>query len=234
MTRRTSAASLVVGERAGRRQRRDFGSVRMSERDARLLLLIGEQYAVTVDQLARLIGRTYRTARWLRDRWQDAGWVASRQLVAGGPSYVWLTREGTRVAQSPYRTWEPNPGMAAHIEAVTEIRLLLEQQLGLGEWQSERTLAKTYGPRSELRLHLPDAVIVRGQERVAIEVELTLKSRARLDELVRDLGERYQQVWYFAAARLVPTLTEIASLARWQNVQVHHHPPLLHELRLAA
>ena len=114
MTRRTSAASLVVGERAGRRQRRDFGSVRMSERDARLLLLIGEQYAVTVDQLARLIGRTYRTARWLRDRWQNAGWVASRQLIAGGPSYVWLTREGTRVAQSPHRTWEPNPGMAEY------------------------------------------------------------------------------------------------------------------------
>ena len=217
MTRRTSAASLVVGERAGRRQRRDFGSVRMSERDARLLLLIGEQYAVTVDQLARLIGRTYRTARWLRDRWQNAGWVASRQLIAGGPSYVWLTREGTRVAQSPHRTWEPNPGMAAHIEAVTEIRLLLEEQLGLGEWQSERTLAKTYGPRSEL------------QARKAEKAR-----RARLDELVRDLGERYQQVWYFAAARLVPTLTEVASLARWQNVQVHHHPPLLHELRLAA
>ena len=77
-------------------------------------------------------------------------------------------------------------------------------------------------------------MLVRGQQRVAIEVELTLKSRARLDELVRDLCERYQQVWYFAAARLVPTLTEVASLARWQNVQVHHYPPLLHELRLAA
>lgn len=234
MTRTTSGASLLADERAGRRRRCDFGSVRMSDRDARLLFLIGEQYAVTVEQLARLIGRTFRTARWLRDRWQNAGWVASRQLVAGGPSYIWLTREGSRIAQSPHRAWQPNPGLAAHIEAVTEIRLLLERQLALGEWQSERTLAKTYGPRSELRLHLPDAVLVRDQERVAIEVELTLKSRARLDELVRELGERYQQVWYFAAARLVPTLSEIASLARWQNVQIHHHPPLLHELRLAA
>jgi len=234
MARSTSAARMLAGERAGRRRRRDFGSVRMSERDARLLLLIGEQYAVTVDQLARLIGRTYRTARWLRDRWQNAGWVASRQLIAGGPSFVWLTREGSRVAQSPYRTWEPNPGMASHIEAVTGIRLLLERELDSGEWQSERMLAKTCGPRSELRVHLPDALLVRGQERVAIEVELSLKSRARLDELVRDLGERYEQVWYFAAARLVPTLTEVASLARWQNVQVYHHPPLLHELRLAA
>src|SRR5581483_9723854 len=89
--RKVSAGSLSVGQRVGgRRRRSDLGSVRISERDAWLLLLIAEQYAVTVDQLARLIGRTYRTARWLRDRWQKAGWVESRQLAAGGPSFVWL------------------------------------------------------------------------------------------------------------------------------------------------
>ncbi len=225
-----SAGTVLAGGRAGRRRRSDFGSVRISERDAELLLLVAEQYAITVDQLAQLIGRTHRTARWLRDRWQKAGWVASRQLAAGGPSFIWLSREGGRVARSPYRTWEPNPGLAAHIEAVTEVRLLLERQLRLGEWQSERALTKTYGPRSQVRLHLPDAVLVGEQGQVAIEVELSLKSRARLEAIVRDLGERYQQVWYFAESRLVPALTEIAAAARWQNVRVHHHPPLLREL----
>lgn len=223
----------LLEERSGRRRRSDFGSVRLSGRDAQLLLLVGEQYAITVEQLASLIGRTHRTARWLRDRWQRAGWVASRQLEAGGPSFIWLTRQGIRVAQSPYRSWEPNPGLAAHIQAVTEMRLLLERQLRLGEWQSERALAKTYGPRSQTRLHLPDAVLVTEQGKAAIEVELSLKSRARLETIVADLGERYQQVWYFAAPRLVPTLTEIAESARWQNVRVHHSPPLLHELPAA-
>ncbi len=228
-----SGGKLLLEERSDRRRRSDFGSVRLSGRDAQLLLLVGEQYAITVEQLASLIGRTHRTARWLRDRWQKAGWVASRQLEAGGPSYIWLTRQGTRVALSPYRTWEPNPALAAHIEAVTETRLLLERRLWLGEWQSERTLAKTYGRRSQVRLHLPDAVLVTGEGQVAVEVELSLKSRARLETIVADLGERYQQVWYFAAARLVATLTEIAESARWQNVHVHHYPPLLHELHAA-
>ena len=230
-----SAGSLSVRKQVGTRRRRsDFGSVRISERDARLLLLIAEQYAVTVQQLAQMIGRTFRTARWLRDRWQRAGWVESRQLAAGGPSFLWLTREGGRVAQSPYRMWQPNPGLARHVEAVTEMRLLLERRLQLGEWQSERMLAKMYGPRSQVRLHLPDAVLVSEETRVAIEVELTLKSRARLEEIVRDLSERYQHVWYFADAHVVPTLRELAAAARWQNVRVHHYPPLVSELHTAA
>ena len=66
--------------------------------------------------------------------------------------------------------------------------------------------------------------------RIAIEVELTLKSRARLDAIVRDLGETYPQVWYFAAPKLIPTLEEIATVARWQNITVHRYPPLAVEL----
>ena len=95
-----SAGSLSVGKEVDRqaqaerlRQRAYVGAGRGAA------LLIGEQYAITVDQLARLIGRTHRTARWLRDRWRKAGWVESRQLAAGGPSFLWLTRQGTRIAQ---------------------------------------------------------------------------------------------------------------------------------------
>lgn len=227
-------SGLLLGKTAGRRRRSDFGSVRISERDKQLLLLIGEQYAITITQLARLIGRTERTARWLRDRWRKARWVESRQLEAGGPAFIWLTDRGSRAIGSPYRRWEPKPALAAHIAAVTDTRLLLEQQLRLGDWECERALAKSYGWRSDTRLHLPDGVLATGEGRIAIEVELSLKSRARLETIVDDLAERYERVWYFAASRLVPTLRELAAAARWQNVHVHHQPPLLDELRLAA
>ena len=214
---------------SGRRARRDRGSYQVSERDVELLALIGEQYAVTLDQLAVLIGRTHRTARGLRDRWCNAGWTQSAKLAVGLPPFVWLTGRGSRVALSPFRTWEANPGLASHIEAVTNVRLLLERELRLGGWECERTLAQDFHSRSEARSHLPDAVLVTPR-RTAIEVELSLKSRARLDAIVRELGERYEQVWYFAVPRLVPTLQEVASIARWQNVTVHRYPPHAGEL----
>lgn len=212
-----------------REKRADCGSVRFSGRDGELLRVVGEQYAISVEQLARLIGRTHRTGRWLRDRWLRAGWIESGPLTRDGSSFLWLTGKGIRVAQSPYRTWRPNVGMIEHIEAVTEVRLLLEE-LRLGRWLCERWLASVSRSRSETRPHLPDGLLETGDESIAIEVELTLKSRARLTEIVRDLSERYPQVWYFAEPQLVSTLTEIAAGTRWRNVRVHNFPPLRHEL----
>jgi hypothetical protein len=214
-----------VEVRTLRTQRADAGSVRLSERDERLLRLIGEQYAITVDQLARLIGRTPRTGRWLRDRWRLAGWVESRQLTAAGPSFLWLTRAGTRVAGSPFRTWRANAALASHIEAVTGVRLLLEPQLRPGEWVCERALAKSLCFGSPVRAHLPDAVIAAGDGRIAVEVELTLKSRARLEALLLELGRDYDRVCYFAAPSLVPRLRELAETLPWQNIAVHPYPP---------
>ena len=210
---------------SGRRRRRDLGSVRFSERDGELLGVVGEQYSVTVEQLAFLIGRSFRTGRWLRDRWLGAGWVESRQLVVCGPSFLWLTAEGVRVACSPYRRWRPNPALAVHIEAVTDVRLLLERLLGLGEWECERSLAKTAWSRSEQRQHLPDAVLDTGRGRIAVEVELTLKSRARLDLIVAELAQRYSQVWYFAAPGVAGALTRITAETKWLNVSVLSFPP---------
>ena len=217
-------APFARNEQRGRRRRRDQGTYRISDRDIELLGLIAEQYAVTLEQLARLIGRSYRTARGLRDRWFNAGWTHSAKLAVNLPPFVWLTRQGSRLLGSPYRTWDPNPGLATHIEAVTNVRVLLERELRFGQWECERSLAQTRPSRSDSRPHLPDAVLA-GDERIAVEVELTLKSRARLGTIVEQLSWDYDSVWYFAPERLRAALFEFAATAPYANVTVHRYPP---------
>jgi hypothetical protein len=219
-----SAETFARDKKSVRRARRDRGSYQVSQRDVELLGLIAEQYAVTLEQLARLISRSYRTARGLRDRWCNAGWTQSAKLAVHLPPFVWLTSRGRRVADSPYRTWQPNHGLTTHIEAVTDLRLLLERELRLGTWECERSLAQTWPSRSANRPHLPDAVLVCDQ-RIAIEVELTLKSRARLGTIVEQLSADYDSVWYFAPDRLRSTLFEFAASAPYDNVTVHRYPP---------
>jgi hypothetical protein len=58
-----------------RRQRSDAGEPRCSGRDLELLQLLGEQYALSLPQLARLMGRGLHAARWLRSRWEREGWA---------------------------------------------------------------------------------------------------------------------------------------------------------------
>jgi hypothetical protein len=221
---------VVRGRQRRSRTSGDSGGVCLSERDGRLLELVGEQYAVSVGQLARLIGRTHRTGRWLRDRWSRAGWIESRPLTHAGPSFLWLTARGARVARSPYRIWRPNASMVGHIEAVTNVRFLLERELRRGDWICERSLAQNAPSRSQDRPHLPDGLLDSGGEQIAIEVELSLKSRSRLAAILEQLGQEYAQVWYFAAPRLRPALAELAAEAPWQNIAVYSYPPRPSEL----
>jgi hypothetical protein len=221
----------AAGETTARRARRsDAGSFRASERDTELLYLVGEQYALTLPQLARLIGRSPHTARALRDRWKRAGWVGSGKLAVQAPPFVWLTGRGAAVAQSAYRAWQPNHGLALHIEAVTEVRLLLEDELRLGEWECERSIARRFAEYRGLRSHLPDAILTTADGQVAIEVELALKNRARLAEIARETGGAYHRVWYFARPTLIPALQTIAGESAWQNIDVFTYPPAPGEL----
>src|SRR5205807_10542596 len=105
-----------------------------------------------------------------------------------------------------------------------ELRLLLEREVRLGTWQCERSLAQSSPSRSDGRPHLPDAVLV-NDKRIAIEVELTLKSRRRLATIVEQLSWDYDSVWYFAPERLRRTLFEFATTAPYDNVTIHRYPP---------
>jgi hypothetical protein len=141
-----------------------------------------------------------------------------------------LTR--TAGIQSPLPVWQPNHGLALHIQAITDVRILVERELRLGEWECERLVAqrltRTRGFAD--RGHLPDAVLHTSTERIAVEVELTLKSRGRLKDIVDELSLGYDQVWYFVPARLTRTLHEIAADAPYRNVSVRSYPPLAAEV----
>jgi len=176
------------------------------------------------------MGTSLGSANTLRDRWRRAGWVESRQLIVYGPSFLWLTREGANVAQSPYRVLAPNPGLAAHRAAVTDVRLLLERELGLGSWECERALAKAAWSPGKRLPHLPDGVLELASRRVAIEVELTLKGSTRLDLILDEVARRYPEVWYFASPRVAPTLARLAAESPWRNIVLHPFPACARDL----
>lgn len=212
----------IHGWSRGRRARRsDAGTVRCSARDLELLRTVGEQYAITLPQLARMMGCSLHGARWLRSRWERAGWARGRALLVGEPVFVWLTRRGQSLAGIDCAVWRPNAGMLADIAAVTDVRLhVLDRHHG-ATWVCERELHRELAAApGQRKRHRPDGLVVVDGREVAVEVELTLKRRARIEQIMAELVARYGSVTYFAAAAPRRALTAVAADIGRDRVQV--------------
>jgi hypothetical protein len=206
---------------SARATRSDAGAVRCSTRDVELLRIVGEQYAVTLPQLADLTGCSLHAAHWLRTRWERAGWARGRAMLVGEPVFVWLTRRGHGIAGIDYAVWRPHAGMLAHIAAVTDVRLDVMRRHPDGLWVSERELHREAAAgRGGRQRHRPDGLVVLDGREVAVEVELTLKRRARIEQIMTELVARYGSVTYFAAPAPRRTLTQLAAEVGRGRVQV--------------
>jgi hypothetical protein len=189
-----------------------------------LLSIVGEQYALSMPQLARLMGRTLHAARWLRSRWERAGWARGRVVLVGQPVFVWLTRRGQRIAGSEYSLWRPNPGALAHIAAVTDVRLWVAQHHPQAGWVCERELARGGRLTATGGQHRPDGLVVLDGRELPVEVELSHKRPARRERIMRELVARYGQAVYFAPDGPRQRLEETARSIGSERVQVLELP----------
>lgn len=213
----------------GMPRRSDYGQVRATDRDLYLLKWIGEQYAVRVDQLKELAevykgsGLSVPTIKWLTNRWREAGWVEKQVLLSGQPQWVWLTREGYKDAGLEYPYARPSVSRLKHIYYTNAVRLWIEKRSrGEALWTSDRSI----NPERKLegKRHFVDGEVFYEDKRIALEVELTQKSRPRLDSILRELKKDYEAVWYFASIECYTAVKNaIESVPGHQEIFVLYH-----------
>jgi hypothetical protein len=194
----------------------------ITERDVVALSWLGQQYAARSDVLRVLLGRlspghprvagqlSEPTLRHLLSRWEDRGLIDRDRLLG----HVWAapTAKALRLVGLDVRPWSFVIPQLAHVHAVGVVRLALEPSIPQGgRWVSEREL------RGESTRHVPDGAVelpddddatgtgLYGQDvdplprRVAVEVELTRKSAARLREnWQRPRHGRWTRTVYYA------------------------------------
>jgi len=215
---------VTVSRTGAKRRRADAGFVRVTQRDIELLRFAGEQYAVSMPQLERMMGASHAAAHQLKDRWRRGGWGTGRVMIHGKPVFVWPTREGLALAGLPFGAIEPSPGRIAHIEVVVDVRLWVEWRRPNAVWESERYIQREVGG-GLAAAHRPDALVTDEGQTVAVEVELTLKPRQRLEAIVASTLSRYPAVWYFAAPGPKRALEEIAEQVGRDRLLVLPLPP---------
>jgi protein involved in plasmid replication-relaxation len=206
-------ASGVRGERRGSHET-------LRRRDLEVLAWLGEQYGARVDQLEILLGCGPRTVQRVLARLHAHGLIETRRLLVGEPAWVLPTSAGLRACDSSFGAWRPRIGLLSHVAAVNDVRLHIQGRSRESEWIPERMLARN----RKAGEHLPDAVVLSDGRRVAIEVELTVKSQRRITAILDELTRRFDATVYFCSPPPRRQLTALADSGRWPGLGVRELP----------
>ena len=212
-------AAFAGSQRRGVAQRR--GEPLLRTRDLELLSWVAEQYAARVDQIGMLIGCGPRTVQRTLARLRAQGMVETFRLLADQPAWVTPTARGLRACNSPFGVWQPRLSLISHVAAVTDVRLHVQARDPQAQWLPERLLAKQ---RTSSRDHLPDAIVLTDRQHVAIEVELTVKSRRRIEDILHQLARHHDATVYFCAPAPHRVLTTLAESGRWPTLGIRPLP----------
>jgi acetolactate synthase regulatory subunit len=200
---------------------RRAGHETLRTRDLEVLGWLGEQYAARVDQLEVLLGCGPRTVQRSLARLRATGLITTRRLLVGEPAWAIPTRAGLRASGQSFASWAPRIGLLWHFAAVNDVRLHVQQRSAQSEWVCERVLAR----ERRAGEHLPDALVLTEEgQRVAIEVELTVKSQRRIATILDELTGRFDAVLYYCAPAPRRQLTELAHSGRWPTLGVRELP----------
>jgi hypothetical protein len=192
----------------------------LRRRDLELVGWLAEQYGARTDQLETLLDCGPRTVQRVLSRLRNARLVTTRRLLAGEPAWVIPTSTGLRATGQGFGVWQPRIGLLAHTAAVNDVRLHIQARSTESEWIPERLLAR----ERQAGEHLPDGVVLVDGQRVAIEVELTVKSQRRVTAILNELTARFDTVLYFCAAGPHRQLTGLAESGRWPTLGVRELP----------
>lgn len=215
-----------------RKTRSDKGIQILSERDLWLLLWIGDMWAVTKDQLERLLARQPKRldkvkregsldANRLVQRWRAMGLVDYRKIDAEHKPWIWLTKQGLAEMGLPYTFVEPKKGKINHYYWCNEVRIHVEgterHTQHKRQWRSERELKWGREGGSRWASHPVDAEIPTTVENdkietIGVEVEVTAKSKERTLEIMNGSLRYYDWLWYFCNGETIPVV-------KWARMQ---------------
>ena len=209
------------------------GGYRLTPRDVELLSFLAEHRLALPTHAGVLLGTSPGTATTRLTRLADAGLVKFHPAFPGEPRWCQITGNGLAVIGSPLprprvdlRSYAHDVGVAwlwlaarggtfgALQEVVSERRLRSHD--GSRDPDAEPLAVRLggFGPHGRERLHFPDLVLrTAGGRRVALELELTSKSRARLETILAGYGAdpRFDSVVYLTQSATVARAVQAAA-----------------------
>lgn len=183
-----------------------MSKVQITERDIELLRGINRLGFVDIDYVSKWFRwqpkLAYRRCRKLIQK----NYLQHECIFHCEPGVYRVTQQGVLISQDhlpPLR--KINVATYRHHLKVAKLALRLLEQYG-GEFITERDLRHQLGINGlNDKQHVSDGILILNDQRIAIEVELTVKSEARLKKIIQQYRKDFtiQAVWYFCGTQEV-------------------------------
>ena len=185
----------------------------LTDRDMEIIGFINEFGFCEMPQIERRFGlnkpRSYKVVK----RLINAGLVVHEYILRYRHGIYRLTREGAECTDLPMLKYI-SLGSYLHQLTVVDVHLKLLQRFPEATWMSERRLKREqflengfhrYGHVADGMLVFPD------EKKIAIEVELTMKGKDRLNKIARSyaLDHSISGVWYYCALDIMHKVKKV-------------------------
>ncbi|OGT57570.1 MAG: hypothetical protein A3F14_05570 [Gammaproteobacteria bacterium RIFCSPHIGHO2_12_FULL_43_28] len=196
-------------------------------RDTKIIKFINEFGFCEIPQIEKQFGLNKARAYKIMQRLVKRGYVIHERIFYHRHGIYRVTRQGAQISGLPRLDKVP-VGIYEHQIAVIEIYIKLMREYPDAHWMSERAMRKTGSmPRvgRNRDRHYADALFfLPDGKQIAIEVELTMKSKNRLDDILSDYVCQFEinEVWYFCAPDVFEKVKKLA--AKFRMIKVFKIP----------
>jgi len=189
-------------------------------RDIRIINFINEFGFCEIPQIEKQFGLNKPRAYKVMQRLIKHGYVHHERIFYHRHGVYRVTRLGAQLTGLPRLDKVP-VGIYEHQLAVIEIYIQLMREYPKATWMSERNIRRGWMPKvgKGREKHIADALLYLGDDKpIAIEVELTMKGKRRLEEIFSAYRSQFElkEVWYFCSPDIYEKVKKLAE--KFQSV----------------
>jgi len=195
---------------------------KLTERDVEILQFINLFGFCEMPHLDKRFGWAKPRNYQVVNRLVEAGLLRHERVFYGRHGIYRLTVKGAKFTGLPPLARIP---LANYTHDVTLIEVYLRLRLAYPDavWVSERALMQDkHADGVGKRGHLPDGVLVLPEgKQVAIEVELSMKGKERLEKILKGYGAAfgYEAVWYYCSEGVASAMSSM--VAKWPFIKIY-------------
>lgn len=196
--------------------------MKLTERDIEIMKFINEFGFCEMPHIENRFDIKKPRSYQIIKRLIDAELINHRRVFYGRHGMLYLSRQGAAYSDLPSIKSTPKD-IYIHQVLVLNIHLQLREEYPNAIWVSERRIIhdKFMKGISKDDNHLPDGILILPDlKQIAIEVELSMKSKKRLEDILWDykLHTYIKEAWYYCSPDVAGKVAKVAENMDWVKI----------------